>query len=318
MTETATRFKHTRTLPMILVAGTAALMGTPTAHADEAPGALLREKPGHLGTTNARADEAPPVNTGKVAFSTGFDVVTEYWFRGLGQENQGLILQPWIDVTFELFSSDDLTLTGSVGSWNSIQDATPGDAWYESDFYAGVGAEMGAFSFGASYINLYNPAGGDIFAEEIDITLGIDATAFDLPAYLSPSFTLAIEIDGGSDNGTNKGTYLEIAFEPTVENILGSANAPVTLTIPLTLGLGLEDYYEDGQGNDDTFGFFDIGAVFSTPLSGLIPADYGAWTASIGVHAIFLGDSAENISGAFGTGQDDSSVYGVFSLSMEY
>lgn len=269
-------------------------------------------------TNSAQAQEAPPVNSGKVAFSTGFDITTEYWFRGLGQENEGLIIQPWIDMTFELFSSDDLTLTGSVGTWNSVHDATPGDAWFESDFYAGVGAEMGAISVGASYVILYNPAGGDIFAEEVDITLDIDATAFDLPAYLSPSITFAFETDGGSDNGNNKGTYLEIAFEPTFEDILGSGNAPVTLAVPLTLGLGLEDYYEDGMGNDDTFGFFDVGLVLSTPLDGLIPADYGAWTASIGVHAIFLGDSAENISGAFGTGQDDSSVYATFGLSMEY
>lgn len=271
-----------------------------------------------VGTSTTQAQDAPPVNTGKVAFSGGFDVVTEYWFRGIGQENEGLILQPWFDVTFALLETEDLALSGSVGTWNSIHDNTAGDAWYESDFYAGVTAEMGAVSLGASYINLYNPAGGDIFAEEIDITLGIDATAFDLPECLSPSITLAVEIDGGSDAGTNKGTYLEIALEPTAEDILGSGNMPVTLAIPMTLGLGLEDYYEDGAGNDDTFGFFDIGAVFSTPLDGLIPADYGSWTASVGVHAIFLGDSAENISAAFGTGDDDTSVYATFGISMEY
>lgn len=296
MTAIASPLKQTGALSMFVAAGAVAFTGTST----------------------ARAQEAPPVNSGKVAFSTGFDVTTEYWFRGLGQENQGLILQPWIDMTFELFSSDDLTLTGSVGSWNSLHDAVPGDAWYESDFYAGVGAEMGAISVGASYIVLYNPAGGDIFAEEVDITLDIDVTAWDLPECLSPSITLAVETDGGSDAGTNKGTYLQIALEPTIEDVLGSGNAPVTLSIPMTLGLGLDDYYEDGMGNDDTFGFFDIGAVLSTPLSGLIPADYGSWTASIGVHAIFLGDSAENISGAFGTGQDDTSVYATFGLSMEY
>lgn len=288
--------KHTGTLPMILAAGTFAMVGTST----------------------VEAQDAPPVNSGKVAFSTGFDITTEYWFRGLGQENEGLILQPWVDATFELYSSDDLTLTGSVGLWNSIHDAVPGDAWYESDFYAGVGAEMGAVAVGVSYVILYNPAGGDIFAEEVDITLDIDVTAWDLPAWLSPSILLAVETDGGSDNGTEKGTYLGISFEPTVEDVLGSGNAPVTLSFPMTLGLGLDDYYEDGMGDDDTFGFFDIGAVLSTPLDGLIPADYGAWTASIGVHAIFLGDSAEDISAAFGTGDDDTSIYATFGLSMEY
>jgi len=273
-----------------------------------------------VGTTPVQADEAPPVNTGKVAFSTGFDVTTEYWFRGLGQENQGLILQPWIDATFELHSSDDLTLTGSVGIWNSLHDAVPGDAWYEADFYAGVGAEMGKVAVGVTYINLYNPAGGDIFAEEIDFSLSYDDSELwgDDGFALNPSATLAIEIDGGSDAGMNKGTYLEIAIEPGMEDIFGSTSNPVDLSIPVTLGLGLEDYYEDGAGNDDTFGFLDVGLVLSTPLDGLIPADYGSWSASFGVHCIFLGDTAETISGAFGTGNDDSSVYATFGITMEY
>lgn len=271
-----------------------------------------------LGVSSASAQEAPPVNTGKVAFSTGFDLVTEYWFRGIGQENEGLILQPWIDVSFELLATEDMTLTGSVGLWNSVQDATPGDAWYESDFYAGITAESGPVSLGASYIVLYNPAGGDIFAEEVDITLGLDVTAWDLPECLNPTFTLAIETDGGSDAGTNKGTYLEIALEPSVADIFGSGNCPVDLSIPMTVGLSLDDYYENGAGDCDTFGYFDIGLVLSTPLDSLVPADYGAWTASVGVHMIFLGDSAQDISAAFGTGDDDTSVYGTFGLSMEY
>jgi uncharacterized protein Gcw-chp len=270
------------------------------------------------GASQAQAQEAPPVNSGKVAFSLGFDVVTEYWYRGLGQENQGLILQPWIDVTFELLSNDDLTVTGSVGTWNSIHDATAGDAWYESDFYAGFGVEMGKVSVGATYINLYNPAGGDIFVEEIDFSLSYDDSELGLPFALNPSATLAIEIDGGSDAGTNKGTYLGLSIEPSVQDILGSDSVPVGLSLPVTVGLGLDDYYEDGMGNDDTFGYIDIGLVLSTSLDGLIPADYGTWTASFGVHWLSLGDSAENISAAFGTGQDDSSVYATFGLTMEY
>jgi Bacterial protein of unknown function (Gcw_chp) len=263
-------------------------------------------------------EEVLPVNTGKVALSAGFDVVTEYWYRGLGQENQGLILQPWLDLTFELFSSDDLTLTGSVGTWNSIHDATPGDAWYESDFYAGVAVEVGDVSIGASYINLYNPAGGDIFTEEIDFSLSYDDSGLGLPIALNPSMIVAFEIDGGSDNGTSKGTYLELAIEPIFENILNSDSLPVDASVPVTLGLSLNDYYENGMGDDDTFGYLDIGLMFSTPLDDLIPADYGSWSASFGVHYLFLGDTAQDVSAAFGTGNDSSSIYAIFGITMEY
>jgi hypothetical protein len=271
-----------------------------------------------VGVSTAQAQDAPPADSSKIDFSGGVDVVTEYWFRGIGQENEGLILQPYLGVSFEILETEDLTLTGSISTWNSIHEAASGDTWYESDSAIGVTAEMGAVSVGVSYVNLYNPAGGDIFAEEIDITLDVDVTAFDLPACLSPSIVLAFETNGGSDAGTNKGTYLQIGLNPTTEDILGSGNMPVTLAIPMTVGLSLDDYYEDGMGNDDTFGFFDIGAVLSTPLDGLIPADYGSWTASVGVHYIFLGDSAENISGAFGTGNDSGSVYGTFGIAMDF
>lgn len=298
MPESKLTLTRSRTLALVTGAAALAFVASPQAH----------------------ADEAPPVNTGKVAFSTGFDVTTEYWFRGLGQENEGLIIQPWIDVTFELFASDDLTLYGNVGLWNSIHDAVPGDSWYEADFYAGISAEMGKLGVGVSYINLYNPAGGDIFAEEVDFSISYDDSELwgDDGFALNPSVTLAVETDGGSDAGMDKGTYLEIAIEPGIEDIFGSSSTPVALAIPVTLGLGLDDYYEDGMGNDDTFGFLDIGLVLSTPLDSLVPADYGSWTASVGVHFIFLGDSAENISEAFGTGDDDSSIYATFGLSMDY
>jgi Bacterial protein of unknown function (Gcw_chp) len=318
MSEPHTPDAPSRTLTAIAAASVAALSFTGTANAEDAP--LSETGRVHAGPHDLVSAplEAPSVNTGKIALSAGFDVVTEYWYRGIGQENQGLILQPWLDLTFELFASDDLTLTGSIGTWNSIQDATPGDAWYESDFYAGVTAEMGNLSLGASYINLYNPAGGDIFTEEIDFSLAYDDSDMGLPFALNPSIVLAFEIDGGSDNGTNKGTYLQLAIEPVFENILKSDSLKVDASLPVTLGLGLEDYYEDGAGNDDTFGFFDVGIMFSTPLDNLIPADYGAWSASIGVHYLFLGDSAQNISSAFGTGNDSSSVYAIFGITMEY
>ncbi len=273
-----------------------------------------------MGTSTAQAQDAPPVNTGKVAWTTGFDVVTEYWFRGIGQENEGLILQPWVDMTATLIQTDNYTLTGTVGLWNSVQDSTPGDAWYESDFYAGFTAKTGDIEIGTQYVVLYNPSGGDIFAEEVNVSFGYDdSNLWGQDGFaLNPTALLAIETDGGSDAGNNKGTYLQLGIEPVFADVCGSDSVKVDMAIPVKLGLSLDDYYENGAGDDDTFGYLDIGAVFSTPLADLIPADYGNWTASAGVHVIFLGDTAQDISEAFGTGSDDYSIYGTFGLKMEY
>lgn len=278
----------------------------------------------------AQAQEEPaPVNTGRVSWTLGADITTQYWFRGIAQENQGFILQPYADVTFGLLGGDDFTLDAYLGTWNSLHYDNPSsdgtvDAWYESDFFAGVAIGLPyGLALDISYINLYNPAGGDIFAEEIDFAVAYDDTdlmdSLGVPFTLAPYALLAFEFDGGSDAGTEEGTYLELGVEPSFA-LIDSEDYPVALTIPVTLGFSLEDYYEDATGEDESFGFLDIGAVLSVPLP-FIPADYGAWEASAGVHYILLGDTTEEIAGPAGfnvTGGEDDYVYATFGVSMSY
>ncbi|HEX7010929.1 MAG TPA: TorF family putative porin, partial [Phycisphaeraceae bacterium] len=267
------------------------------------------------GAALAQSDEAAAPaaaagpNTGKIHLEMGASVVTEYWFRGIGQENEGLILQPYATVGVDLLENDDFTLGGFVGTWNSIHDSTPGDAWFESDFTVGLSAGLSDnLTLDVAYVNLYNPAGGDSFAEEVDLVLSYDDTelaqkfsiplgdgedppTLGLPFPLQPHVAMAFEIDGGSDAGENKGIYLELGIEPQF-SLVESESYPVTLSTPMTVGLSLDDYYENAQGEDDTFGYFDAGLVLSMPLD-FVPADYGQWEASLGVHAIFLGDTAQ-------------------------
>ena len=55
---------------------------------------------------------------------------------------------------------------------------------------------------------------------------------------------------------------------------------PVSLSLPVTLGISLADYYEGPLGQDDRFGYLDIGLVASTELP--IPESYGTWEISAG------------------------------------
>jgi hypothetical protein len=272
----------------------------------------------------AQAQEMEGPNTGKVSLNAGVDYYSEYWFRGIAQENQGLIVQPYADVSLNLIENEDYTLDGYFGAWNSwhFQDPTEAngddDFWYEADVFAGFSAGLpGGFGVDLSYINLYGPSGGDEFAEEIDLGVSYDDSGLwgDNGFALNPSATLAYEIDGGSDSGSNKGTYLGLGIEP---NIPLGADAPFSLSVPVTLGLGLDDYYEDSLGNDDTYGFLDIGLVGSMPLAQ--DTAYGDWTVTGGVHYINLGDSAAQIGRDFNTigGDDDDSIYFHVGLSMSY
>ncbi|NBC10454.1 MAG: hypothetical protein GVY24_01800 [Planctomycetes bacterium] len=305
-----------------------------------------------LGTVHVQAqEEAPAINNGSVSFTIGADVVTEYWFRGIQQENQGFILQPYADVTFALVSNEDYTLDGYFGVWNSLHwgDGTsstpnnpPGstgndDVWYEADFFIGGTLGLGDFGIDFGYTNLYGPNAGGEFAEEIYVGVSYDDSELwgDNFDGVQPYATVIFEIDGGSDGVTGttgangrtgeKGTYLELGIEPTFV-LTDSADYPMTLGVPVTLGLSLDDYYEyvDGAGNiqDDDFGFLQVGAVVSMPLT-MVPAEYGAYEVSAGLYYIMAGEVAEadpfgvTSGGGFDSGDDDS-IFASIGISMSY
>ena len=274
-------------------------------------------------------------NTGAVSFSMGVDFTTAYFFRGILQQDQGLIYQPYADATFQL--SDALSVY--LGTWNSIHDET-GDGvdgqWYESDFFIGAGYAISeCLSLDVSYIWLNAPANNgaaglglgiagvnyDEWSQEVNIALAYDDSALWGDSFdgLQPYVLVGIETSGSSDEGgdgfgSDKGTYYEIGIAPSF-TVVDSATSPITLTIPVTLGLG-DNYFEalDDNGNtyDETFGFLDIGLDFGMPLS-FVPAQFGSWEAAAGVHFLFLGDSNEDYNDG-----DDFEIIGTFGISMSY
>lgn len=289
--------------------------------------ALVLGTAGFASAAEEMAEAPAGPNLGKISLSGGVDFTNEYFFRGIYQgtgNDEGLIIQPYLDVSAEL--TDWLSVY--VGTWNSLRtsngDTTGATAdgtdevWYEADWYFGASVTLPAnFTFDVSYIILYGPSGGDIFAEEVDLSLAYDDSAFwgDNFDGLQPYVTVAIETDGASDGLEGEGIYYEVGIEPSF-TILESETMPVTLSIPVTAGFGT-DYYEvvNAAGNveDDNFGFLDIGVVASVPLS-FIPSDYGSWSASVGIHGLFLGDTAEQIDE---TG-DDFHIIGTAGISFEY
>jgi len=310
-----------------------------------------------LGAVNGQAqEEAPAINNGNVSFTVYTDVVTEYWFRGIPQENQGLIVQPGADVTFGLISNDDFSLDAYFGTWNSFHwgdstTSTPDlanggpagsngndNVWYESDIFVGATVGFGSFSVDFGYTWLYGPNAGAEFAEEIYATLAYDDSELWGDSFdgVQPYATIVFEIDGGSDglagfqdaagSSAEKGIYLELGIAPTFD-LTDSLDMPITLAIPVTVGFSLDDYYETvnpttGLLEDDDFGFFQIGAVLSMPLES-VPAEYGAWEVSAGIYYLSAGDIAENdpfgVTSAAGTNDgDDDTIWASFGIAMSY
>jgi len=276
-------------------------------------------------------EEAAGPNTGAITLSGGFDITTQYMLRGIAREDQGFIIQPWLEINSQLYSGDAIPLVEGVGMklgiWNSIQDSSPGTqdhgAFYEQDIYAGVTLDLQS-DLTAEVVFVYreDPDVGGNWSDEVDITVAYDDSAFwegtlDIPGFngLQPHFMVAIETDGASDAGGGNDVYYELGIEPSM-TVLESEDWPVTLSVPMVLAFG-DNYYEyvNNAGNldDETFGYFSVGLVASVPLN-FVPADMGAWEAHAGVEFLFLGDGAE----ALNSSVDDTEIIGTVGVSMTY
>jgi hypothetical protein len=260
-------------------------------------------------------------NSGKVTFSVGNDITTAYFFRGILQERNGFIDQPYGEVNFNLYSAEDETLTGITligGVWNSIQteqtlaDGDGGPAnWYEADIYGGLKFTLlGKLDLKALYIAYTYPNGAFATVQEIDLSAGLNDSEWLGAWAMYPTVTFARELDNTA-LGNDEGSYVQFDLKPGF-TLIESETYPVTVSFPLTVGISAGDYYEIGGETDETFGFAKGGVTFSVPLA-FIPEDYGAWSASAGAAIYGLGSNLKQIN------EDDSPwVVGTWSINWTY
>lgn len=302
-------------------------------------------------------DGAAPAgpNTGKLSFSGGIDFTTHYFFRGIWQEDQGLIAQPYGGMGVALYEGDGWlnSITLNVGVWASLHDGPTGTGddvsrpeglsgdpqiFYEFDVSGGI--SLGLFddwTVGLTWTAYTSPNDRFNTIQDVAVGLGYNDSDFwneiwpDSGFALNPSVTLIFETDDQADAGnslfgpltnTDEGVYLGIGIKPAF-TIIQSETNPVTLTIPVTVGLSLDDYYEqdtdgDGSAEDETFGYVDLGVELSTPLS-FMPSDYGSWSFKIGAHFMWLSENNAfaNQPGAGDTG-DEFEIIGITGISFSY
>ena len=276
-----------------------------------------------------KEDETYLPNTGKVSFEAGVDFTNAYFFRGAVQEDQGFIGQPWAEMKIDLYDGSgvltDFTLT--FGIWNSIQDRATGHnrqnslgSWYESDLYFTFGIGLGeAWGLGVTYIAYSSP--NDAFRTIHEVMFKIafndhaswEAAGVKAPGFtgFQPTLTFAIEAENTAF-GTDQGSYFEIGVNPGFTTFAEFGGKPVSLSFPMALGISLDNYYNDGTG-DDNFGFIDAGIVATWPISFISP-DYGAWEVAAGIHFLFL--TSGNLEAA--NSGEDFELIGTFGFSMAY
>ncbi len=267
------------------------------------------------GTAAAQTDDAGP-NNGNVSLSSGLDIPTAYFFRGIVQKKDGFIAEPFLEGGITLYKGDGALSDASVaaGTWNSLHsdkigiEADP-EIWYENDFYTSLSLNFtNNVGAGLTYTAYTSP--NNLFATVEELALN-----FSYGGMLSPHATFAFELSdqGSADGGDKKGTYLELGVEYPVPL---SEDAPVSISVPVTLGLSLSNYYQlangDGSYTDNKFGYLDVGVSVSVPLKG-IPSAYGSWDIHGAAKMLFLGDTTKALNDG-----DNSQPIASFGIGLWY
>jgi hypothetical protein len=110
---------------------------------------------------------------------------------------------------------------------------------------------------------------------------------------LNPSLLVAFETKGealASANG-QKGIYLGLGLAPSYTLFADSAT-PLTVSLPLTVGFSLKDYYTVDGGQ--TVGYVSGGPLLTAPLP-FIPSAYGTWSLRAGVQLLWLNTNLETV-----------------------
>jgi len=266
------------------------------------------------------SDDAGDDLGSRYSVSIGIDYVSEYYFRGIRQEDDGFIAQPYTDLAMLIHEGESVSVSLNFGAWSSLHGDT-GTAgasaglpnYYELDLYTGATVSLGSLEVQALYIAYTSPSDAFDTVEEIAVSAAWDDSESPLlgPVALHPYATIAFEISSSSADGGEAGSYLELGVAPSHTYGDDSFASGVTFSLPMAVGFGLYDYYEDANGDNDFFGFFDIGLDAAVPIP--VDAGFGRVEATAGLHALFLGDNASTFNS-----NDEAELYFRFGISASF
>jgi len=275
-------------------------------------------------TAMAQEEPAGP-NLGRVSIDASVDWTTAYYFRGIIQEDKGIIVQPGIEIGVNIFEGDGAISSFDVfgGIWNSFHDERTGapagatvGSWYEADLYIGMSVTlMEDFEAGMVFTTYTSPSGAFDTINEIALFFAYDDSGWwedtDWFVGFNPAIQIAFETHGAAF-GPDEGIYFELGIAPTFTFFSeGTMLADLEIAVPVTVGFNIDDYYVSPSGSD-TIGYVSTGIVASMPLP--MPADFGQWTLSAGVEFLWLNDELRMIN----SGMDDFEIIGTIGLGITY
>lgn len=227
-----------------------------------------------------------------------------------------LQMAPSLGVTLEVLKDvgmlTHLNLVG--GTVNSLAKRPPGSPktnfWYESNNYVGLVAAGGpALLAGLTYTAYTSP--NDEFPSSDEL-----AVNFQWSGTLSGTWRLNPHVKAAWPLGS-RGVYVEGGIAPEV-NLGMLLHAPLTLSFPLLLGVGVDEYY--GRNSDYT-GYLQGGVVADLSLKRYIAASLGNWNLVASAHALGREKALRNASRQYSggiEGADQVVVEGELALRFTY
>ena len=239
-----------------------------------------------------------------ISFCAGIDYTSQYFSRGILYENEGLLIQPYVQATTRLYE-DCLGPVNSIdwtaGLWHSFNSNKTGAdpasnirSWYETDLYNWLSFQLWEkYTLATAWHVWWSPSNAFSRGQTWRVKLSYDDSGLLGPWALQPHLMYLKETENESDYGQGSGEYLEVGIAPGFTLIDRVIN-PVSISFPVTVGFGLDDYYQDASGDDEAFGYVNAGVVLSMPLEG-VSEKYGSWSVHAGLDFLYLGQNAESL-----------------------
>ena len=169
----------------------------------------------------AEAEEGP---LSRFSGSIQADFTNVYFFRGILQERNGLVAQPWGELYYALYQSEtgfirDFSIGGGV--WASFHTeetlAEHGPhSLYEVDWYPALYLELqGGLSLSAIYYFYTSPNGAFSTADELNLKMAWDDSETFGRFALQPWINLAIETENTAF-GDEEGIGVQMGIAPTL------------------------------------------------------------------------------------------------------
>jgi hypothetical protein len=296
-----------------------------TQPAEPPPGPLLAHHPEQgphpvPGALTAAPEEKSP-NTGPVSLAIGADWVSDYYFRGILFQ-PGDNVQQYLEVRFRLLEDagplTSLTLAG--GNWNDFRSGGDSNSdprwWFEANLYARLTALWwNVLTTGVTFTYYDSPSNSFRSQSDIAVNVALNDTKWLGAFALNPSIVFAFQTHNHFvPTAKDDGIFMGLGLAPGY-TFWKDSRLPLNVSLPMTFGFSVRDYYTTADGKNQTWGYFQGGPQFTTPLKFLGRA-FGDWTFKAGVQFLELGENLRQIDGR--TNKNGYVPIGNVGFSMTY